>query len=90
MILHESVTHSINLSLPRCGDRRGYIAIFYFTPFRAFEFAIGALVIWLPKVDRGKDALLARINSAVKLGFIGRCRPCLRRVCASFANCIVG
>src|SRR5262249_4173516 len=35
--------------------KNGYIAIFYFTPFRVFEFAIGAVLIWLPKLKRSES-----------------------------------
>jgi peptidoglycan/LPS O-acetylase OafA/YrhL len=36
--------------------------IFYLTPFRVFEFVIGAILIWLPQISR------YRINQALTLG----------------------
>ncbi|WP_447801181.1 acyltransferase family protein [Pseudomonas kilonensis] len=47
----------------------GQSSIFYLTPFRIFEFAIGALCIWLPAV-KSRDSILLDVLLAIGLALI--------------------
>lgn len=48
----------------------GASTIFYLTPFRVFEFAIGAVLVWLPSLH-SNQRVLAEVSMAVGVAMIG-------------------
>jgi peptidoglycan/LPS O-acetylase OafA/YrhL len=57
-------------SLLAVGQDRAWAATFYLAPFRAFEFAIGALVLWVPALKE-RTGQLAEVLLLVGLIIIG-------------------
>lgn len=60
---HSSMLSTIN-PLIASWFADGQSSIFYLTPFRIFEFAIGALCIWLPTA-KSRDSILLDVLLAI-------------------------